>query len=220
MIYLWPKNISKAKVIQDALRKKVKITSPKKIPAFIAGVDAAFVDDRVIAVATLYKYPYLKHIQDVSTIEKTRFPYVPGFLSFREGHAIIRAIKKLNIKPDLILFDGQGIAHPKGIGIASHIGVILNIPTIGCAKSRLIGEFNEPDMRKGDWTDLYYKGIKVGVVLRTRDNVKPVFVSPGHLIDINSSIEIVMRCVAGFRIPEPLRRADQISKKLKQIIFR
>ncbi len=140
---------------------------------------------------------------------------MPGFLSFREGPAIIVTIQKLKTKPDLILFDGQGIAHPKGIGIASHIGVMLNIPTIGCAKSKLVGKFEKPDKDKGSRTYLYYKGERVGAVLRTRKNVKPVFVSPGHMIDIKSAIEIVMNCATEYRIPEPLRRADQLSKRLK-----
>ncbi|MEW6739841.1 MAG: deoxyribonuclease V [Nitrospirota bacterium] len=212
---LWPDDISEAKKIQDVLRKKVKIIPLKKTPEIIAGVDAAFADDKVVAVATLYEYPELKHLHDAFSVEKIRFPYIPGLLSFREGHAIINAIRKLNIKPDLILFDGQGIAHPKGIGIASHIGVILNIPAIGCAKSRLVGEFEEPAVTKGSWAYLYYKGMKVGAVLRTRSSVKPVFVSPGHMIDIDSSIEIVMKCVFRYRIPEPLRRADHLSKKYK-----
>lgn len=129
----------------------------------------------------------------------------------------MNAIKKLKIKPDVILFDGQGIAHPKGIGIASHIGVILNIPSIGCAKSRLVGDFDEPDKKKGSWRLIFYKGMKVGVVLRTRSSVKPLFVSPGHLTDIDSSIEIVMKCIGKYRIPEPLRRANFLSKRLKRI---
>lgn len=215
MKILWPDDILKARGVQDILRKKVKIVFLKKSPELIAAVDAAFTDDKIIAVATLYEYPGLRHVQDAFFIGKTRFPYIPGMLSFREGHAIVNAIRKLKTMPDLILFDGQGIAHPKGIGIASHIGVILGIPTIGCAKSRLVGEFKEPDMTRGSRTYLYYKGIKVGAVLRTRSNVRPVFVSPGHMIDIDSSIEIVMKCVSKYRIPEPLRRADQLSKRLK-----
>jgi deoxyribonuclease V len=214
---LWPKDIVRAREVQDALRTRVKIVPLKKTPEFIAAVDAAFLNDKVIAVAALYKYPELQHLQDTFVKEKTRFPYIPGLLSFREGHAIVSAIKKLKIKPDLILFDGQGIAHPKGIGIASHIGVVLDMPTIGCAKSRLVGEFKEPDKTKGGWTHLDYKGIRVGTVLRTRSNVRPVFVSPGHLIDIESSIEVVMKCVSEYRIPEPLRRADLFSKRLKSV---
>jgi deoxyribonuclease V len=212
---LWPKDISKAKEIQDGLKKRVKIAPLEKTPEFIAASDAAFADDKVIAVATLYRYPELRHMQNAYCIEKLRFPYIPGLLSFREGHAVINAIRRLNKKPDVILFDGQGIAHPNGIGIASHIGVILDIPTIGCAKSRLIGEFKEPDVTKGSWTYLYFKEMLVGAVLRTKSNVRPVFVSPGHMIDIDSSIEIVMKCVSKYRIPEPLRIADIISRKLK-----
>lgn len=215
---LWPKDISKAKEIQNELRKRVKIAPLKKRPEFIAAADAAFANDRVIAVVTLYKYLELKYIQNAFSIEKSQFPYIPGMLSFREGHAIVNAIRRLDEKPDLILFDGQGIAHPNGIGIASHIGVILNIPTIGCAKSRLIGEFKEPDITKGSWTYLYFKEMKVGAVLRTKSNVKPVFVSPGHMIDIESSVEIVMKCVSKYRIPEPLRTADIFSRKLKHSV--
>lgn len=211
----WPEDILEAKRIQDVLRKRVKIIPLKKTPEIIAGVDAAFAGDKVIAVATLYEYPELKHLHDAFSIEKIRFSYIPGMLSFREGHAIVNAIGKLAVKPDVILFDGQGIAHQKGIGIASHIGVILDIPTIGCAKSRLVGEFKEPDTTRGSRTYLYYKGMKVGIVLRTRSSVRPVFVSPGHMIDIDLSVEIVMKCVSKYRIPEPLRRADWLSKKLK-----
>lgn len=214
---LWPTDILKAKEIQDALRKKVKIAPLKGTPLYIAAVDASYIDEKVAAVATLYKYPELKHLQDSFSCEKIRFPYIPGLLSFREGPSIMNAIKKLKIKPDVILFDGQGIAHPKGIGIASHIGLILNIPSIGCAKSRLVGDFDEPDKKKRSWRLIFYKGMKVGVVLRTRGSVKPLFVSPGHLIDIDSSIEIVMKCIGKYRIPEPLRRADSLSKRLKRI---
>jgi len=210
---LWPKDILEAKKIQGILRKRVKIMPLKKIPELIAGVDAAFADDKVAAVAALYKYPELEFLKDTFAEEEMRFPYIPGLLSFREGHAIISAIRKLNAKLDVILFDGQGIAHPKGIGIASHIGVILDVPTIGCAKSRLVGEFKELGFKKGSWTYLYCKGIKVGAVLRTRSNVKPVFVSPGHKIDIDSSVEIVMNCVSKYRIPEPIRKADRLSKR-------
>ncbi len=208
---LWPDDILEAKKIQDILKKKVKITHLKKTPKLIAGVDAAFAGDKVIAVAALYEYRVLKHYQDKVFIEKIRFPYVPGMLSFREGHAILGAIEKLDVKPDVILFDGHGIAHPKGIGIASHIGVILGIPSIGCAKSRLVGEYDEPDKARGSWTYLYYKGEKVGAVLRTRSNVRPIFVSPGHMIDIVSSVEIVKNCISKYRIPEPIRRADWLS---------
>lgn len=213
---LWTDNIAEAKRIQELLKKKIKITPLKKPPDYIAGVDAAFVQDKVIAVAAIYSYPELKHITDTYAIEKTVFPYVPEFLSFREGSSILKAIKKLGIHPDIILFDGHGIAHPRGIGIASHIGVILDIPSIGCAKSRLVGSYQEPDMKKGSRTDLLYKKERVGIVLRSRFNVKPIFVSPGHLIDIELSLKIILDCVTNYRMPEPLRFADRLSKELKK----
>lgn len=212
----WPEDITESRKIQETLKKKVKIIPFKGYPFFIAGVDAAFSGRKVIGVASLYKYPELIPIEDAYAIMEVSFPYIPGFLSFREGTAIIEAINKLKIKPDLILFDGQGIAHPGGIGIATHIGVLLDIPTIGCAKSKLVGEYKEPGIKKGEWSPLKYKDKTVGVVLRTREKIRPVFVSPGHRIDLKESIEIILGCITRYRIPEPLRRADIISKKLKK----
>lgn len=213
---LWPRDTVKAKAVQDALKKRVKVVPFRKIPEFIAAVDASFLDHAVIAVASLFRYRELICVEDVFSIKKRIFPYIPGLLSFREGPAMVAALKKLRIKPDIVLFDGQGIAHPKGIGIASHIGVLLNIPTIGCAKSRLIGEYHEPDAARGSSSHLIFKGKRVGTILRTRDHVKPVFVSPGHMTDMKTSVEIVMKCTSHYRLPEPLRRADHLSKTLRK----
>lgn len=211
----WPKDIKKAKEIQRILKQKVKIIPLLKEPRFIAGADAAFSKDRVIGAVCLYKYPELVLIESTHAVTKLSFPYIPGLLSFREGTAIIKALNNLKVKPDVILLDGQGIAHPEGLGIASHIGTLLNIPAIGCAKSRLVGNYTEPGNKKRQYSVLKYKGKKVGAVLRTRDNVKPVFVSAGHLIDLNGAIEIVLKCTTNYRIPEPLRQADHVSKKLR-----
>jgi deoxyribonuclease V len=216
----FPLNIEEARKVQHELKKKARIVPLKKQPRIIAGVDAAFTKNRIVAVACLLTYPGLEPIEDRYAAQKITFPYVPGFLSFREGPAIIRAVKRLSVRPDIILFDGQGIAHPEGLGIASHIGVILDVPSIGCAKSRLTGAYNEPGARKGNQTSLCYKEKAIGKVLRTRDNVRPLFVSPGHLIDIDGAVDIVMKCVGKYRIPEPIRRADALSKKLKQRITR
>jgi len=213
---LWPRDTRAAREIQDAFRKKVKILPLRKAPLHVAGVDAAFAGNEVIAVSSLYTFPLLECVQDAVWREEIRFPYVPGLLTFREGHAMISALKRLRIAADVILVDGQGIAHPRSIGIASHIGVILGKPTIGCAKSRLIGEFREPRTGKGSWSFLYYKGEEVGAVLRSRDHVRPLFVSPRHLIDILSSLEIVMKCLSLYRIPEPLRRADSLSREFSR----
>lgn len=214
----WPTNIIGARTIQEAFINKVKIAPLKGTPKHIAGVDAAFLGDRIISVACLYKYPDLTPIEERYVAAEVSFPYIPGYLSFREGPSIIQALSSLNIRPDLILFDGQGIAHPKGLGIAAHIGALLDLPSIGCAKSRLVGEYEEPGYKKGSWSPLGYKGKVVGAVLRTRDNVRPLFISPGHRIDLKGSIEIVLRCTSKYRLPEPLRRADFMSKRLKEEI--
>jgi len=214
-IMSWPKSISRAKELQEQLRHRVKITPLKKEILTVAGVDASFTDDSVIAVASLFSYPLLKRLEDAHAVVKTVFPYEPGYLSFREGEAIIEAVLRLETGPDLILADGQGIAHPRGLGIASHVGVLLGIPTVGCAKSRLVGEYQEPPAEKGGWSPLLYEGRMVGAVLRTRESVRPLFISPGHLTDVRSSIGLVMRCITSFRIPEPLRRADRLTRMLK-----
>ncbi len=211
----WPKTISieHAQKIQKDLKKKVRVIPLKQEPQYVAGVDAAFSEDLVYAAACLYRYPGLTPVERACAGERLKFPYVPGFLSFREGPAIIAAIKKLATKPDVILVDGQGIAHPRGIGIASHLGVLLNIPTIGCAKTRFVGEFEEPGRRKGSRSELTYEGRLVGAVVRTQDGVRPLFVSPGHKIDLDGAIRIVLNCIGKYRIPEPLRCADMLSKK-------
>ncbi|GAB4407176.1 MAG: deoxyribonuclease V [Thermodesulfovibrionales bacterium] len=215
----WPKDTSEAKEIQNLLKKRVRIIPIRKGVRFVAGVDAAFYKDEVIAVACLYKYPEITPVEDARAIMEVRFPYIPGFLSFREGPAVVKALKGLKTEPDVILFDGQGIAHPRGLGIASHIGVLFDRPTVGCAKSRLIGDYREPGRKKGQWSPLLYDRKIIGAVLRTRDNVRPVFVSPGHRIDLESSIEIVLNCAIRYRIPEPLRRADLVSKDIKSSNF-
>jgi len=212
----WPKTIFEAKAAQVALQDKVRIIPLSKKPRFVAGVDAAFAGDRIIGAGCLFRYPEVSLVEEAYAEMKTLFPYVPGFLTFREGPVLIKVIKKLSIKPDVILFDGQGIAHPISMGIASHIGVLLNIPAIGCAKSRLIGEYKEPKLCRGSWSPLIYNDDVVGAVLKTRDNVRPLFISPGHRVDLKSSIKIVLNCISKYRIPEPLRRADFLSKRIKR----
>ncbi len=212
----WPKTLREAKELQESLKKEIRLTPLHREPSFVAAVDAAFTDDnKIIGVAVLYTYADLKHIETSCALEDVHFPYVPGFLTFREGPALVKAIKLLKKEPDVILFDGQGIAHPRGMGIASHIGLLLDIPSIGVAKSRLFGYYREPGREKGSYSLLLSNKRVIGAVLRTRSNVKPLFVSPGHKIDIKGAIEIVLKCTTKYRIPEPLRKADRLSKELK-----
>ncbi len=217
---IWPVTVEQARAVQRMLKNRVLIRPLRKEPQYVAGVDASFGKGQVLAVASLYSYPHLTHLEDAAAAEPCHFPYRTGLLSFREGPGIIRAIEKLTRKPDIILFDGQGIAHPQNMGIASHVGLMLSIPSIGCAKSRLVGAYNEPRKRKGSWTYLIYRNQHVGAVVRTRTGVKPLFVSPGHMIDIRASVRIILQCVSRYRSPEPLRHADMVSKQLKQNLIR
>ncbi len=213
---IWPDTVEKAKHIQEKFKNRVRIIPLSKRLNYVAGVDAAFFDKKVLGIACVYKYPEIVFLEFAFSLLDTSFPYVPGYLSFREGPVLIESLKKLKLDPDIILFDGQGIAHPMSLGIASHIGLLINKPTIGCAKTRLVGEYYEPGNKKGDWSPLKYRGKIVGAVLRTRNNVKPLYVSPGHLIDLKSSLEITLRCCVKYRIPEPLRKADILSKEIKK----
>lgn len=211
----WPITIAEAKRIQEILARQVRLVRLKGTPVTIAGVDAAFTGTMTVAAAVLFDLATMTCLAEAHHVATTTFPYVPGYLSFREGPAILAALAALPSPPNVILCDGQGIAHPRKIGIASHLGVVAGIPTIGCAKSRLVGEFVEPPPEKGAWSDLLLAGETVGAVLRTRDRVRPLFVSPGHLITLDEARELVLRCCVRYRLPEPIRHADALVRKLK-----
>lgn len=184
----------------------------------IAGADMALSENGKEAYAgvILYEFPSLKEIKRVWAQGPLTFPYVPGLLSFREGPILIKVFEKIDPLPDLILFDGQGLAHPRRLGIASHMGLLLDRPTIGCAKSLLCGEFKEPGKKRGSFSPLTEKGETVGAVLRTRDEVKPIFVSAGHRIGLKTAIQIVLQCRSGYRIPKPTREADRFVGEVKR----
>ncbi len=210
-------SIKEAKVIQEKLREGVVLDVDRLIPETVAGVDVAFGGGRAYAAFVIFSYPKMELLEETSAAAEIPCPYVPGFLSFREIPVIIEVMRKTKVKPDVIICDGQGVAHPRGMGIASHIGVLFNRPTIGCAKSRLVGEYAEPQLEKGSRAPLWYKGRVVGYVLRTRTKVKPVFISQGNLISLEDAVEIIMGCTKGRRIPEPVRIADIRSKEFKRL---
>ncbi|MGB9892797.1 MAG: deoxyribonuclease V [Candidatus Saccharicenans sp.] len=212
-----PENLAQARRLQAYLLKKLKLIPIKKPPEFIAAADAAFTRELVLAAVCLFSFPDLRLLEAQTAIERLSFPYRPGFLSFCEGPAIYQAVQRLSRQPDLILVDGQGIAHPRRMGLATFLGIILNIPTVGCAKSHLIGNYKLPGKEKGSYSELRHKGELLGYVLRTRTGVKPVFVSPGHLISQDEALKIVQQCLSGFRIPEPLRQAHLLSQKIKSM---
>ncbi len=184
----------------------------------ICGLDISF-DKKskvVYAAASIHSLPDLGQLEDATLRSKIDFPYVPGLLAFREGPAILELIAKLKMPLDLLIFDGQGLAHPRGAGIASMIGLLTDVPSIGCAKSRLVGEYEEPGIEKGSTSNLFYRKKVVGTVLRSRSDVKPVFVSIGYKIDLRRAVEIVLSCCRRYRLPEPIRRAHMLANRLRQ----
>ena len=179
--------------------------------ATVVGVDASYREGRARAAVVAFSHPELELVESAAAERRLDFPYVPGLLSFREGPAVLDALEKLGRQPDLLIFDGQGIAHPRRFGLASHLGLLADIPSIGCAKSRLCGEYEEPGEERGDYTYLTDNGEVIGAVVRTRGKVKPVIVSVGHRIDLETSIRYVLECCRGYRLPEPVRWADRIA---------
>jgi deoxyribonuclease V len=212
----WPKTMLSARELQERDRESVRIEPLEREPILVAGADAAFGRGRVFGAVCVFRYPEMVLADQASAEASARFPYVPGFLLFREGPALIAALRKLRTRPDLLLVDGQGLAHPRGIGSASHLGIMLDMPTIGCAKTRFVGEYQEPEKQRGEWSTLRYEGRTVGAVLRTRTGVSPMFVSPGHKVDLRDAVRIVLQCTGKFRIPEPLRCADILSRRMKK----
>ncbi|MDB5244850.1 MAG: deoxyribonuclease [Parcubacteria group bacterium] len=208
----WDVTPKEAVVLQKELREQVKLVPLTGLPKTIGGCDVSmnrFATSGYAGFITL-SYPRLEEIAHSVVKEKISFPYIPGLLSFREIPMLLRAWEKLEKKPDVLIVDGIGIAHPRRLGIATHLGLILRIPTIGCAKSVLIGVYEEPGAEPGSIS--YLRDPKahneiVGAALRTKKNVKPVFISPGHLITLSESIEIAKRCVLTHRLPEPTRLA-------------
>lgn len=209
----WNVSVAKAKAIQLELQKQLILNKPLKKISTVAAVDVSFIDKVAVGVAALFSYPDLELIEEKIFNSKPKFPYVPGYLTFREGPIMLGALTKLKTIPDVILFDGQGIAHPRRMGEAAHLGILLDRPSVGCAKSRLIGEYKEPGKKKGSFSKLYLEGEVVGAALRTRDSTKPNFISPGHKIDLESAIKIVLGCATKYRIPDPLRFVHMESVK-------
>jgi len=214
----WDVDYKTAVAIQADLRGKLVLRDEG--PTYIRVVAGADIscnkgDDRVYAAVVLLDVDTLDVVEEASFSGRISFPYIPGLLTFREGPSLLRAFEKLQGRPDLILFDGQGIAHPRGFGLAAHMGLILDLPSVGCAKTRLIGAFEEPGARKGQLSPLIHDGKQIGAVLRTRDRVKPIFVSQGHRISLERAVDVVLRCTRRYRIPEPVRRAHILVNEMR-----
>jgi deoxyribonuclease V len=216
-LHNWNVDAKKAVQIQKVLAGQVLQCRFEKKIKMIAGIDCAISRDEknIIACAVVLSAENFQIIEISYAVRPMTFPYVPGLLSFREAPGCLEAIEKLLTTPDCIIVDGQGIAHPRRLGLASHLGLFFDIPTIGCAKSRLIGDYTEPAGTKGSTSPLTSKGEIIGSVVRTRNNVKPVFVSVGNKCSLPDAIRIVLDCCRKYRLPEATRQAHQIVTKLK-----
>ena len=209
---------SQAVALQKKLREKVLLSPPEKPIRTVAGADISFdkYSPTLFAGIVVLSLPNLETIEEAGAQAETNFPYIPGLLSFREIPPLLKVWRKLKTKPDVLICDGQGIAHPRRLGIAAHLGLLLDVPAIGCAKSVLVGKFDEPPLERGSWSPMIDKNETIGAALRTKNKVKPVYISPGHRMDLESAIEIALACDGGYRLPEPTRRAHLLVNRLRR----
>jgi deoxyribonuclease V len=216
----WNVTPREAVELQKNLRERVRVVPLAREIETVAGADISFnkFSPVVYAGIVVLRLPSLEVLEEVGVVSETKFPYVPGLLSFREAPSVLEAWAKLRIEPDAVMFDGQGIAHPRRIGIASHVGLLLNRPTFGCAKSVLVGKYEELAAERGSSTPLVdpKNGEQVGAALRTKTRVQPIYVSPGHLIDLAGAIALTLRADGGYRQPEPTRRAHHLVNALRR----
>ena len=231
-LHSWNLSYSQARALQERLACKVRLTALRKMPKTAAGIDCAFSKDaqRIVAAVVVLRLPDFELIETASAVRPVTFPYIPGLLSFREAPACIGAVEKLQKQPDIFVIDGQGIAHPRRLGLAAHLGLFFDKPTIGCAKSRLTGYFKNPPPEKGAYSFLKDKRAAtpaasgksratsdeiIGAVVRTRTNVKPVFVSVGNKCLLRDAVRITLACAVRYRLPEPTRLAHRLVSKLR-----
>jgi deoxyribonuclease V len=183
---------------------------------YVAGADVSTQDGMAYATVVVLDFPGLSVVEAQGFEAPLEFPYVPGLLSFREMPSLLGALEKVETAVDVVVLDAQGLAHPRRIGLASHVGLFLDVPTVGCAKTVLVGKFEEPRMEKGNATDMVHRGEVVGRAVRTRDGVSPVYVSVGNGVDLDSSVELVLACCTKYRLPEPTRQAHNAANRLRR----
>jgi len=218
-LHSWNLSPKEAIEIQKRLAARVITQNRLESVRFVAGADMALTKNppRAYAGVVVLSFPDLNVVEECGSVSDLTFPYIPGLLAFREAPALLKAFARIRQEPDLVMIDGQGLAHPRACGIACHIGLWLDKPTIGCAKSRLFGAYQAPSIKRGSWTPLTgNQGEVIGAAVRTKDKTNPVFVSAGHKIDLSSAIHYVLACSQGYRIPEPTRRADHFVARLKR----
>jgi len=213
----WPGNPGEAITRQYRLSSRVVLSRTSNKPNLVAAASTAYniKSDRLYGAAVVLTFPELKLVEQSRAEMEAKFPYIPGLRAFREGPVILKALSGLKHRPDMVIYPGHGTAHPRSFGMASHLGLLTGLPSIGCARKCLCGEYRMPGPTKGCISPLRISDIEVGYVCRTRDNVKPLFVSPGHSCGSKEAVDIIMRCLTGYRLPEPLRQASILANKLK-----
>lgn len=218
-LHSWRLAPKRAVELQRRLASRISLAPLREPVRRIAGADVSYdpMADRFFAAIVVLAWPGLEVCESGRASGRTAFPYVPGLLSFREIPALLRAYRRLRLKPDLILCDGQGLAHPRFFGLACHLGLLLGVPALGCAKSLLVGTHGPVPSRRGGRVPLRYGRRRVGTVLRTREGVKPVFVSPGHRLSVRQAGDWALRCSRGHRLPEPTRLADREVDRMRRL---
>jgi deoxyribonuclease V len=207
----WDVSLTEAKEIQWQLRGRALVQPLDCQPETVAGVDVSVKDGQARAAVVVLAYPKLVPLQATTAETPASFPYVPGLLAFREGPAVLAALDQLSARPDVLMFDAQGLAHPRRMGLATHLGILLDMPSVGCAKSRLCGKYQKPGEEKGSWAPLLDGDELIGAVVRTRARVRPVFVSVGHRVDLDTAVSLVLGCAIRYRLPEPTRWAHRVA---------
>jgi deoxyribonuclease V len=207
-----------ARRLQEGLASRVEAGPALDLEEvrYVAGADVSTQDGMAYATVVVLDFPGLSVVEAQGFEAPLEFPYVPGLLSFREMPSLLGALEKVETAVDVVVLDAQGLAHPRRIGLASHVGLFLDVPTVGCAKTVLVGKFEEPRMEKGNATDMVHRGEVVGRAVRTRDGVSPVYVSVGNGVDLDSSVELVLACCTKYRLPEPTRQAHNAANRLRR----
>jgi len=217
-LHSWELSAREAVALQKTLAEHIEVAGgmPRQLRR-VAGVDVSYrrSGGQFHAAVVVLDYQSMAILETATTSGEVTFPYVPGLLSFRELPILLKAFRNLSIPPDLILADAQGVAHPRRLGLASHLGLWLNLPTVGCAKSCLCGVAALPEVERGAWTPLYDHGEIVGRVVRTKARVKPLYISAGHKINLQAAVKVVLQCCRGYRLPEPIRQAHLLSNRVR-----
>ncbi len=217
-LHRWDVRPAEATRIQQSLRRRLDVKDYRGAIDTVAGVDVAYDkgSSAIYAAAIAMNLNDHQIVETATAVSQITFPYIPGLLSFREVPAVLKAVRQLRHRPDCLFCDGQGIAHPRRFGLACHLGLLLDLPSVGCAKSLLVGEYREPAQRRGSSRMLYDKGEQIGVILRTRNGVEPIYVSPGYRMSLTRAREIVLRATGGYRVPEPTRQAHLLVNALRR----